>query len=117
MNQRNVVLLWVWVSICCISCQGFVQYIPPSIAGVMGYCTMNPHNCVRSGVSAINNANMAIDWMEERHKQQVQQDERHKQQAQQEQTSKYDRIRIQLDMDLRGPRGDILLDPLLRMRH
>ena len=95
MNQRNVVLLLVLVSICCISCQGFVQYIPPAIAGVMGYCNMNPHNCVRSGVSAMNNANMAIDWMEERHKQQ----------AQQEQTSKYNRIRIQLDMD-----------PLIRIR-
>ena len=91
MNKRCVVLMLMLV--CIIQCQGLVQYAPVAV-GVIGYCNMNPHSCVRTMVNAADNVNRAIDWAEERQKRQVEQERTYKENLQKNERVQKDLMRL-----------------------
>jgi hypothetical protein len=88
--MKNHHVVFMLMLIYSIQCRGLIQYAPVA-AGVIGYCNMNPHSCVRTMVNAADNANKAMDWAEERNKRQVEQERSYKENIQ-----KYERIQKDL---------------------
>jgi hypothetical protein len=92
MDKRYVVLFLLVLGLL-VQCQGFVQYAPAA-AGVIGYCSMNPHSCVRTMVNTVDNVNKAVDWAEERHKRQVEQERTYKENLQKHERIQTDLMRL-----------------------